>query len=58
MSKKQPQTEKTLSLNSAQLISKLKTAYKYKSMRISSVKIGGMELKPASFRGIVFKYKQ
>ena len=58
MSKKQPQTEKTLSLNSAQLTSKLKSAYKYKSMRISSVKIGGMELKPASFRGIVFKYQK
>ena len=54
---KQPQPEKTLSLNSAQLTSKLKTSYKHKSMRISSVKIGGMELKPGSFRGIVFKYK-
>ena len=58
MPQKKPQTEKTLSLNSAQLTSKLKSAYKYKSMRISSVRIGGMEIKPASFRGIVFKYKQ
>lgn len=49
-------TEKVLNLNSQQLLSKLKSAYGWRSAKYSTIKLSGLSVKPESFKGIKIKY--
>jgi len=58
MPQKKPQTEKTTTLNATQLMSKLKTAYGWKSGKVISVKIGTTKYFGDSLKGISIAYKK